>query len=519
MPSPKHALPVDSYVRVSRVGDRSGESYISPDVQAEANAACAQRLGVTLRENPAEENESGGTMDRPIFNAIMQRIRDGESGGIIVYRLDRFARSLVGGYAALTEIAKHGAVFASASEAQFDFASASGRMTLQLHLMMAEYFRELTKDSWQVSVRRAVDRGVHPAPYGAFGYDRVNGRLVPNDEAPYVLEAFRKRVEERQSFGAIAQWLNENASPRTYVGKDGVVRTPPWTGPAVQRMLQRPVYVGQAFYGARTSTTGAEPVVNREAHEPIVPEGLFAAAQEKIHSHSKARGGEVSVLQGLVRCAGCRYLLSPGVVGGKDDPYRRRMYRCRKHHVSGQCPAPASVAADRLEEYVETVICGVLDLEAGQTIDSTDTTDIAEAERALQEARADVEAMRQDTEARRRLGARWLEFLEPYLQREEAALARLTDLHARRGTSHTDLTSAAYRSLPADERRRVLASLAGAVVVRNVGGPRGSRAVPLDAERVAILSPADAAAQNFPAKSRDAGSVSSWPWPKAETPA
>jgi hypothetical protein len=29
-------LPVDGYIRVSRVGDRSGESYISSDVQREA---------------------------------------------------------------------------------------------------------------------------------------------------------------------------------------------------------------------------------------------------------------------------------------------------------------------------------------------------------------------------------------------------------------------------------------------------------------------------------------------------
>jgi hypothetical protein len=29
-------LPVDGYIRVSRVGDRGGESYISPDLQREA---------------------------------------------------------------------------------------------------------------------------------------------------------------------------------------------------------------------------------------------------------------------------------------------------------------------------------------------------------------------------------------------------------------------------------------------------------------------------------------------------
>lgn len=513
------SLPVDSYVRVSRVGDRSGESYISPDVQREANAACAKRLGYTLRDNPAEENESGGTMDRPTFQTIMQRIRDGESAGIVVYRLDRFARTLVGGYAALTEIAQHGAVFASASEAQFDFASASGRMTLQMHLMMAEYFRQLTRDSWATSVQRAVDRGVHPAPYGAYGYERTGGHLIPGDEAPYVLEAFRLRVEDHSSYGAIAAWLNENAPPRRYIEKSGQVRTPPWTGPAVQRMLQRRVYLGEAFYRVQSSKDGGDPIVNRDAHEPIVPEGLFMAAQEAVHTHSKARGGEVALLGGIVRCAGCRYVLSPGIVGAKDSPYRRRMYRCRKHHVSGECPAPASVTAERLEEFVEAVVCEMLDAGAAHAFAAPDDDERATVEQELTAARADIEAMRQDTEARKRLGTRWLEFLDPYLAREESALARLTDLHARSGSVTAELTSERYRTLPRDERRSVLSSMVGSVIVRKATGPRGRHSTPMDADRVCILSGPETVAQGFPAKSRDAGGVRSWDWPEGESKA
>ena len=81
------------------MGDRSGESYISPDVQRTALERWAAERGVELVRHDPEENVSGATMDRPIFNAIMRRIRSGESGGIVVYKLDRFARTLVGGLA------------------------------------------------------------------------------------------------------------------------------------------------------------------------------------------------------------------------------------------------------------------------------------------------------------------------------------------------------------------------------------------------------------------------------------
>src|SRR4051794_19728870 len=88
--------PIDGYIRVSRVGDRSGESYISPDVQRRAIEVWAAERGVELVMNEPEENVSGATMDRPVFNRIMARIRSGESGGVVVYKLDRFARTLVG---------------------------------------------------------------------------------------------------------------------------------------------------------------------------------------------------------------------------------------------------------------------------------------------------------------------------------------------------------------------------------------------------------------------------------------
>jgi Resolvase, N terminal domain len=89
-------LPLSGYVRVSKVGDRSGEGFISSEVQEEAIKSWAARTGVQVIIEPHELNASGGTMDRPVFGSIMEKIRTGMSGGIVVYKLDRFARSLLG---------------------------------------------------------------------------------------------------------------------------------------------------------------------------------------------------------------------------------------------------------------------------------------------------------------------------------------------------------------------------------------------------------------------------------------
>src|SRR5947199_8111601 len=102
--SPKIKKPLDIYVWVSRVGGREGDSFISPKVQEERCRALATARGYKVGEVFIDLDQSGGTMDRPEFNRALARIQAGDSGGIIVARIDRFARTLQGALNTLQEI-------------------------------------------------------------------------------------------------------------------------------------------------------------------------------------------------------------------------------------------------------------------------------------------------------------------------------------------------------------------------------------------------------------------------------
>lgn len=494
------------YIRVSRTMGREGESFQSPDQQRKANRAIVHLTpGAEIVETIEELDESGGTMSRPGIQRAISIVESGEADGIVVAWLDRWARTLE----ALTLIedwAVRGKYFISAAE-RFDATTSHGKFALGMMLLVAKYYRDRTIEQWSATLDDAVmKRGIHPAGYGAYGYDRIGKRFVPNDAALFVLEAFERRVR-RESFGAIASWLNTSAPPHPRLDKrSGDMVDRPWTGPAVQRMLGRRVYLGEASYGA---------YINPDAHPAIVPEALWLAAQERVHAHSKKRSGEVALLQGLVRCAGCRYLMSPGVAGGGSK--RQGQYRCRKKHVSGTCPAPASVRADRLETYVEAAVAGLLDERLKLVESAPDSTDLAEAQNRLERARAVLEEMRQDVGARERLGARWLSWLEPYLAEEEEAATHLAEIAARTHGISIEITGQAYLGLPRDDRRAVLPALLGAVMVRNVGGPRGPQARPLSTDRVRLLLPESV--PDFPKKSHLSRGVVSWSWPEDEAPA
>ena len=490
-------VPLDGYVRVSRVGDRAGESYISPDVQRRAIEAWAASRGVRVSIHEPEENVSGGTMDRPVFNRIMERIRDGRSGGLVVYKLDRFSRTMLGGLTTLQELAERQAVFASATEPLFDFTSADGRMFMQMNLMMAEYFRERTREGWATALGHAVDRGVHIAPTVPYGYVKAEGkRLAVAPAGRFVTEAFERR-RSGWSYQRIAEWLNAEA-PRRVDGRD-------WIAPTVERMLRRRVYTGVAHWGDRE---------NLQAHEPLVDEATFQAVQRRVQTYSKARSGDdVALLHGIVRCAGCRFQMSRAL--NKSNGYHRQYYRCRVHRSSGRCLAPAAVRADRddgLEAYVESVVLTELDRLQRTFVDVPDSAELEGALAALEAAQQDLDEMRLDTAARRRLGTRWLDFVEPYITAVEDAQARVDDVRAAAGGEpRIELTAEAYRAMPREARAAALREMIDCIFVRNVGGPRGPQAVPIDEERVRILwrgtGPSDLPAANRASK------VVPWPWP------
>ena len=57
----------DAYIRVSRVGGRTGEGFISPEVQRQRIQNWADASGVEILEWWEELDQSGGKRERPLF--------------------------------------------------------------------------------------------------------------------------------------------------------------------------------------------------------------------------------------------------------------------------------------------------------------------------------------------------------------------------------------------------------------------------------------------------------------------
>jgi resolvase-like protein len=88
---------LDGYVRVSQVGRRSDERFISPVVQREQIERWAQLHGALVGHIFVELDESGGRSDRPLLMQAVERVERGESDGLVVAYLSRFGRSHLDG--------------------------------------------------------------------------------------------------------------------------------------------------------------------------------------------------------------------------------------------------------------------------------------------------------------------------------------------------------------------------------------------------------------------------------------
>ena len=119
----------DGYIRVSRRAGREGESFISPEVQRKKIGDWAELHEVEIVQWWEEIDQSGAKLERPLFQEALARCERGETGGIVVARLDRFARSAVDALESIKRLNEAGARLVSVED-NFDGSTPMGRFAI-----------------------------------------------------------------------------------------------------------------------------------------------------------------------------------------------------------------------------------------------------------------------------------------------------------------------------------------------------------------------------------------------------
>jgi site-specific DNA recombinase len=451
----------DGYIRVSRVGGRAGDSFIAPETQRKKIEAWADLHGVEIVHWWEELDKSGKRRDRPMFQEALARCDRGETGGIVVARLDRFARSAVDALESIKRLNDAGARLVSVED-NFDGSTAMGRFAIGILTLIAELELERISESWETAVSEAVKRGVHisgrvPVGYRKLGKSRGLEPVEPAASA--VREVFRRRAIGA-SYTELAAFLEaERVLPST--------GNPHWSPNGVASLLKNRVYLGEARSGR---------IVNPKAHEPIVTEAEFAAAQA---SRSLLPAPELSLssealLKGLARCAGCGHTLK--ISGNHDQALGRRVpnYYCVGAYAKGYCPARASISAAKLDPHVEERVLAALAEEGGPLVQAVEASEgIEEAQRALEAAEHEL-SLYLETDLIAVVGqATFLHGVEARQRHVDETRSQLAELRSQ-SLLGTELISGdllqAWPELSVQEKRALLHGLLDRVVVRRSDG-------------------------------------------------
>jgi DNA invertase Pin-like site-specific DNA recombinase len=327
------------YVRVSRTAGR-GDDLVSPEIQRKKIEEWAALHDVEIVRWFDEIDEPGSKLGRPLFQEALKLCEDGKADGIAVYRLDRFARSVIHGLESIKRLEKANARFVSVSEG-FDAGTDVGRLVLTILFAFAEL--ELTKitQSWNHAVSNAIDAGKYISARPPVGYRKgEDGRLVADpDVAPVIQGIFNLRARGK-SYRELAEHLDA-------AGIQTAWSSPHWSASAVGKVLTNRAYLGEARQGA---------IVNPAAHEPLLSEKDWQAVQpgKRIVLPNEARRSALCVLRGVLVCGGCgrRMLVGGGSKRRRKAPPAPHYY-CRGRYEGLLCAGRASAGHVWLDRYVE----------------------------------------------------------------------------------------------------------------------------------------------------------------------
>jgi DNA invertase Pin-like site-specific DNA recombinase len=150
-----------------------------------------------------EETEST-RKTRPVKQALLGKLRAGAYNSVIIFKLDRWARSSMELILDTKELIDKGIGFISVSD-NLDFSTASGKLHFQILSAFAEFERELIRERTMEGLRRAKLQGKQS------GRPKGSKDTKKRKKSGYILREAKKRQRLEMDSGthkSIESYLN-----------------------------------------------------------------------------------------------------------------------------------------------------------------------------------------------------------------------------------------------------------------------------------------------------------------------
>ncbi|QIN94449.1 serine integrase [Arthrobacter phage Lego] len=345
------------YVRLSRASREESTSVVRQREIIEKTCAARDFELVDIVED-VDVSATKTRLERPGLTEARERIKAGEADAVMVWRLDRIARSVVDFGVLLDE----GLDIISATE-PLDTASPMGRAmaeVLQVFARLEAKTIGVRISASQEHLRRVgrFPGGVIPYGYRAVPHPEGIGRaLEPDPVEAGIVRRMADEVLSGASIYAVTVGLNRDGVPPRRGAK--------WSTTAVQRILRSNAVLGRVKVRGellRDDATGLplqvwEPLLSVEEVERLRALTDWTPTPGRSEATAEGRRRKASrLLSGLIHCPGCGYPLTAKSRHTTGAP----IYVCEARARGRVCPGGVAIECERVEAEVERKFLAVV---------------------------------------------------------------------------------------------------------------------------------------------------------------
>lgn len=339
------------YVLYARKSTESEEAQIlSIDSQIREMLQIAEKEKLEIVEIKKESHSAKEANQRPIFNEIVEDIKQDKYNGILTWAPDRISRN-AGDLGRIVDLMDQGKLIDIRTYGQ-RFTNSPNEKFL---LMILGSQAKLENDNKVINVKRGLkarcEMGLWPctAPTGYLNSKNVDKRChVEKDvhRAPMIRKMFEKVAYEKYSGRQLYQWLKD----RNFKTKNGKHLTLS----NVYILLRNTFYYGMFEYPKKSSQWF------KGIHEPLITKELFDIVQENIVNHVINKVDKEFAFTKMMTCGMC----GSGITADEKfkklkngDMNRYVYYMCTKHNDS-KCKNPIvreEVLIEQLANFMDAI--------------------------------------------------------------------------------------------------------------------------------------------------------------------
>jgi site-specific DNA recombinase len=294
----------------------AGESYIAS--QAHEGWECI----------PTQYNDggySGGNLERPALQRLLQDIKDGKIDCIVVYKIDRLTRSLLDFSKIIELLDEYKCSFVAVTQS-FNTSNSMGRLMLNVLLSFAQYERELTSERIRDKFEASCKLGMWMGGCPPLGYDPKNRELLINDKEAKIIKQIYQSFLETESVTETARTMNNlGHKTKTWTSEKGrIYQGVAFSKKAIRHILQNPIYAGNILHKDN---------VYKGKHKAIIEPDLWNKTQTIFKTRdarvlrSSTRISSPPLLKGILTCGCCGANMTPSYCMKKNGT-KYRYYTC-----------------------------------------------------------------------------------------------------------------------------------------------------------------------------------------------